>query len=37
MRSVAVIATVLDIPYPPSPSASLTTFRTAALSATGYL
>lgn len=37
MRPVAVIATVLDIPYPPSPPTPLTTFRTTTLRATGHL
>lgn len=38
VRSVAVTVTVLDIPNPPPPSPTpLTTFRTAALRATGHL
>lgn len=38
VRPVAVTITVLDIPDPPPPSPMpLTTFRTAALRATGYL
>lgn len=38
MRPVALTVTVLDIPDPPPPSPMpLTTFRTAAFRATGYL